>query len=143
MSYRKEIAASADVSAWEGSTTGGASCGYPGCWAWFAHVLAWTAPQGDLSPSAPTDLKRPIFDTAKRGIDTSHEQEKSAASVVAAVGDRAITPGDVWDRVAEAIARAMKRVTGRKLDISGQEKTGKELKRGEIEKDGPTFSRNS
>ncbi len=64
-------------------------------------ALAQTGPRGDASPFAPGDLKRPIFDTAKPVADTSHEKEKSAATLVAEVDGRAITLGDVSDAIAE------------------------------------------
>lgn len=63
-------------------------------------ALAQIAPQGDPSPFAPGDLKQPIFDTARPVIDTSREQEKSAASIVAEVDGRAITLGEVSDAIA-------------------------------------------
>lgn len=64
-------------------------------------ALAQTVPQGDPSPLAPGDLKRPIFNTSKLVTDTSHEQEKSATTVVAEVDGRAVTLGDVSDAIAE------------------------------------------
>ncbi len=63
-------------------------------------ALAQAAPQGDPSPFAPGNLRRPIFDTSKPIVDTSHVQERSAATVVAEVDGRAITLGDVSDAIA-------------------------------------------
>lgn len=68
---------------------------------WSGVVWAQPGPPAAPSPLAPGDLKRPIFDTSKIVSDTSHEQEKSATTVVAEVDGRAVTLGDVSDAIAE------------------------------------------
>lgn len=63
--------------------------------------MAQQTPQGDPSPLAPGDLKRPIFDTSKRIVDTSQAETMSADLVVAEVDGRTITLGDVSDAISD------------------------------------------
>lgn len=62
---------------------------------------AQPAPKADVSPFAPGDLKRPVFDTQTPVYATANQQEKSAATVVAEVDGRAVTLGDVADAIKE------------------------------------------
>lgn len=62
---------------------------------------AQTAPKADPSPLAPGDLKRPIFDTQTPVYEATHQQEKSANTVVGEVDGRAITLADVSDAIKE------------------------------------------
>lgn len=62
---------------------------------------AWAqpAPRTSVSPLAPSDLSKPMFNTAEPAYAPADRQDKGASTVVAEVDGRAITLGDVGDAI--------------------------------------------